>query len=48
VVFIILVDIRFCKEDDFAQILNVDTTSPYAWSSNILYYELFKKKIQHV
>ena len=40
---IVTVDIRFCEEDDFAQVLNINTDSPHAWSSNLLYYELFKK-----
>jgi ribosomal protein S18 acetylase RimI-like enzyme len=43
-VIIVIVDIRFCEEDDFAQILNVNADSPHAWSSNLLYYELFKKE----
>ena len=37
-------DIRFCEADDFAQILNVDATSPYAWTSKLLYRELFGKE----
>lgn len=41
---IVRVDIRFCEECDFAQILNINAASPHAWSSNLLYYELFKKE----
>ena len=40
---IVTVDIRFCEEDDFAQILSINADSPHAWSSNLLHYELFKK-----
>jgi ribosomal protein S18 acetylase RimI-like enzyme len=41
---IITVDIRFCTKYDFAQILSINAASQYAWSSNILYHELFKKE----
>ena len=41
---IVTVDIRFCEEDDFEQILNINADSPHAWSANLLFYELFKKE----
>ena len=37
-------DIRFCKEEDFTHILNIESSSDYGWAPNLLYYELFNKE----